>query len=88
MDQFTIRNLEILHSFNPHGKSLFEVLNKTFSPIGSRMLRRWLSFPLIEKDEIEKRQNIVKFLINNESFLNELSILFKEIGDLERRSYF
>ena len=84
MDQFTIRNLEILQSLNPHGKSLFEVLNKTFSPIGSRMLRRWLSFPLIEKEEIEKRQNIVNFLINNEFFLDELSILFKEIGDLER----
>ena len=84
MDQFTIRNLEILQSLNPHGKSLFEVLNKTFSPIGSRMLRRWLSFPLIEKEEIEKRQNIVKFLINNESFLDELSIFFKDIGDLER----
>ena len=84
MDQFTIRNLEILHSLNPHGKSLFEVLNKTFSPIGSRMLRRWLSFPLIEKEEIEKRQNIVKFLINNESILDELSTFFKDIGDLER----
>tara|TARA_B100001121_G_scaffold213447_1_gene187049 strand:- start:28139 stop:30736 length:2598 start_codon:yes stop_codon:yes gene_type:complete len=84
MDQFTIRNLEILHSLNPHGKSLFEVLNKTFSPIGSRMLRRWLSFPLIEKEEIEKRQNIVKFLINNESSLDELSTFFKDIGDLER----
>ena len=84
MDQFTIRNLEILHSLNPHGKSLFEVLNKTFTPIGSRMLRRWLSFPLIEKEEIEKRQNIVKFLINNESSLDELSTFFKDIGDLER----
>ena len=84
MDQFTIRNLEILQSLNPHGKSLFEVLNKTFSPIGSRMLRRWLSFPLIEKEEIEKRQNIVKFLINNESILDTLSTFFKDIGDLER----
>ena len=79
MDQFTIRNLEILQSLNPHGKSLFEVLNKTFTPIGSRMLRRWLSFPLIEKEEIEKRQNIVNFLINNESFLDELSIYLKKL---------
>ena len=48
------------------------------------MLRRWLAFPLIDKNKIEERQSIVQYLISNKSFLDDLSVLFKEIGDLER----
>ena len=84
MDHFTILNLEIFNSLNPNGKSLLQVLNQTLTPIGSRMLRRWLAFPLLKKDEIEERQNIVQSLISNENCLDELCLLFKQIGDLER----
>ena len=84
MDQFTILNLEIFNSLNQNGTSLLQVLNKTFTPIGSRMLRRWLAFPLMDKNKIEERQSIVQYLISNKSFLDDLSVLFKEIGDLER----
>ena len=84
MDQFTVQNLEIFNSFNNNGISLVQILNKTLTPIGSRMLRRWLAFPLLSKEEIEKRQSIVQFLIKNDSFLDSLIKLFKKIGDLER----
>ncbi len=84
MDQFTILNLEIFNSFNHNGISLIQVLDETVTPIGSRMLRRWLAFPLLQKDKIEERQGIVQFLINNETFLDDFSSLFKKIGDLER----
>ena len=84
MDHFTILNLEIFNSLNSNGKSLLQVLNQTLTPIGSRMLRRWLAFPLLKKDKIEERQNIVQSLIDNENCLDELCLLFKQIGDLER----
>jgi len=84
MDHFTILNLEIFNSLNQNGTSLLQVLNKTFTPIGSRMLRRWLAFPLMDKNKIEERQSIVQYLISNQSFLDDLASLFKEIGDLER----
>ena len=84
MDQFTVQNLEIFNSFNNNGISLVQILNKTLTPIGSRMLRRWLAFPLLNKAEIEKRQSIVQFLIKNNSFLDSLIKSFKKIGDLER----
>ena len=84
MDHFTILNLEIFNSLNSNGKSLLQVLNQTLTPIGSRMLRRWLAFPLLKKDKIEERQNIVQSLIDDENCLDELCLLFKQIGDLER----
>ncbi len=84
MDEFTILNLEIFNSLNHNGISLLQVLNQTFTPIGSRMLRRWLAFPLLKKDKIEERHTIVQCLINNEDCLDKFSSLFQKIGDLER----
>ena len=84
MDHFTILNLEIFNSLNSNGSSLLQVLNHTLTPIGSRKLRSWLAFPLLHKDKIEERQNIVQYLINNNNCLEDLCLLFKEIGDLER----
>jgi len=84
MDHFTILNLEIFNSLNHNGISLLQVLDETVTPIGSRMLRRWLAFPLLQKDKIEERQGVVQFLIKNETFLDDFSSLFKKIGDLER----
>ena len=86
MDRFTIKNLEIFSSSNDNGKSLFSVINKTHTPIGARMLRRWLSFPLLEKEKIENRLSIVDFLKSNDAILEKLVFIFSEIGDLERIS--
>ena len=84
MDHFTILNLEIFNSLNLNGSSLLQVLNQTLTPIGSRKLRSWLAFPLLQKDKIEERQNIVQYLVSSNDCLEDLCLLFKEIGDLER----
>ena len=82
MDRFTILNLEIFKPLNENGKSLLDVLNKTLTPIGSRMLRRWIALPLVNQEKIENRLDIVDFLIKNETLLEELCAIFNEIGDL------
>jgi len=86
MDRFTIKNLEIFNSTNDSGISLFSVINKTLTPIGARMLRRWLAFPLLDKEKINDRLSIVDFLKSNSSVLDNLFSIFSEIGDLERLS--
>jgi len=86
MDKFTIKNLEIFSSTNDSGISLFSVINKTLTPIGARMLRRWLAFPLLDKGKINNRLSIVDFFKSNDSILDELVSIFSEIGDLERLS--
>ncbi len=84
MDRFTISNLEILHSKNEGGKSLIEIIDRTNTAMGSRLLRRWLCFPSIDIIEINKRYSIVDELkenyINNEEFVSQ----FNSISDIER----
>ena len=84
MDRFTISNLEILQSKNEGGKSLLEIIDRTKSAMGSRLLRRWLCFPSVDIKEINKRYSIVEELkenyINNDDFISE----FKSIYDIER----
>ena len=76
MDRFTISNLEILHSKNEGGKSLIEIIDRTKTAMGSRLLRRWLCFPSIDIIEINKRYSIVDELkenyINNDEFVSQL----------------
>ena len=84
MDRFTISNLEILQSKNEGGKSLLEIIDRTKSAMGSRLLRRWLCFPSVDIKQINKRYSIVEELkenyISNDDFINE----FKSIYDIER----
>ena len=84
MDRFTISNLEILHSKNEGGKSLIEIIDRTKTAMGSRLLRRWLCFPSIDIIEINKRYSIVDELkenyINNDEFVSQ----FNSISDIER----
>ena len=84
MDRFTLSNLEILTSKFSEGKSLLDIIDKTKTPMGSRLLRRWLSFPSIDVKEINLRYEIVdeisKFFVNDSQFMNA----FNSIIDLER----
>ena len=84
LDRFTIRNLELYGTNHENGKSLIDVIDKTISPMGSRLLKRWLALPLKHVDSINDRLNAVEFFVKNESLRTELVDALSEIGDLER----
>lgn len=84
MDGFTIKNLEIFHSFTREGKSLIDVIDKTISPMGGRLLKRWVALPSKNIKLIRNRHLTVKYLLENETSLSSIQENIKEIGDLER----
>ncbi len=84
LDQFTLRNLEIIHPIYEGGKSLAEVIDKTETPMGARLLRRWLTMPLKSPKEIAFRQSIVEHFVAEEGFGELVTTQLREIGDLER----
>lgn len=84
LDKFTIRNLELLYSPNENASTLIEVLDHTISPMGSRMIKKWVSLPLKIKKTIQERLDVVEYLINNPEITEILSQNIKAIGDLER----
>ena len=85
MDKFTMRNLEILRSNSGEdGSSLVEVLDRCCSPMGSRLLREWLSLPVMDLRELEARYDVTGYLLNNEEALREVRERISEIGDLDR----
>ena len=84
MDRFTIRNLELFHSSNDGATSLVEILDHSITPMGSRLLKRWVAFPLKEKQLIDERLSAVEYLmIESDDKPNTINYI-KEIGDLER----
>ena len=85
MDRFTFRNLEIFSSTaGKEGTSLVEVMDKCSSPMGARMLRTWLSMPVMDIKELEARYDIVQHFVDNQDDLRELQRMIGDIGDLER----
>src|ERR1035437_1837556 len=84
LDKFTVRNLELFWSPNERAKTLIDILDNTISPMGSRMMKRWLSMPLKEKQPIEERLNIVELLLKNPGLSEKISGQIQLIGDLER----
>ncbi len=84
LDKFTIRNLELLYSVNEKAITLVDVINKTISPMGSRLLKRWISLPLKELKKINERHNVVEFFINNNDISEKITEQIRKIGDLER----
>ncbi len=84
LDKFTIRNLELYSSNSENGKSLIDVIDKTVSPMGSRLLKRWLALPLKSVDAIKERQAAVDYFVTNIENRYETVALLKEVGDLER----
>ncbi|WP_242082712.1 DNA mismatch repair protein MutS [Aestuariivivens sediminis] len=84
MDKFTIRNLELYHSNNNNAVTLLHVIDKTISPMGGRMLKRWLALPLKSLEKIEQRHAVVDFLKQEGPILQKVQNYIKQIGDLER----
>lgn len=84
LDRFTVRNLELLYSPNLDAKTLIDVIDETVSPMGGRMLKRWMVLPLKEQKAIEERLDAVEHFINNSSDKDELIDEISKIGDLER----
>ena len=85
MDRFTFRNLEIFASTaGREGTSLVEVMDKCSSPMGARMLRTWLSMPVMDIKELEARYDVVQYFVDNQSALYDLQRMIGDIGDLER----
>lgn len=84
LDKFTIRSLEITGSMNEGGKSLLDVIDQTISPMGARMLRRWLVFPLKEEKLIADRLNGVEFFFRHPDTRERIEEHLRQIGDLER----
>jgi DNA mismatch repair protein MutS len=84
MDRYSIRNLELIGSNNENAVTLVNVLDQTSSPMGARLLRRWIVMPLKERKPIEDRLNVVEHLINYEELREELKQHIRHIGDLER----
>ena len=84
LDKYTVRSLELISTMNEGGKSLLDILDKTISPMGSRLLRRWLMFPLKSVDEIRARQLLVEHFLKNNELREFLTEQLSFIGDLER----
>ncbi len=84
LDKFTIRNLELLYAQQPDGVPLIDILDRTLTPMGARMLKKWLVLPLKEKTIIEERLNIVEALVENDELTDEIAESLKHIADLER----
>ncbi|ANF50640.1 DNA mismatch repair protein MutS [Chryseobacterium glaciei] len=84
MDNFTLRNLEIVYPSNPQGKSLLDIIDKTSTPMGGRLLRRRIILPLKSVYEIGRRLSLIDFLNENDHLKYEISQLLKAISDLDR----
>jgi DNA mismatch repair protein MutS len=84
MDRFTIRNLELYHSNNQNAITLLDVIDKTISPMGGRLLKRWLALPLKNAEEIEKRHDVVSFFKENDVICQKIRHHIQQMGDLER----
>lgn len=84
MDKFTIRNLELYNSTNPNAVTLLSVIDKTISPMGGRMLKRWLALPLKNLDKIKQRHDVVGYFMSEPTVLHKIQHHIKHIGDLER----
>ncbi|WP_242670051.1 DNA mismatch repair protein MutS [Gramella sp. KN1008] len=84
MDRFTIRNLELYHSTAANAVTLLDVIDKTISPMGGRLLKRWLALPLKNAELIEKRLEVVDYLIKHPETHGDIQDQIREISDLER----
>ena len=84
LDRFTVRNLELLYSPNPDAKTLIDVIDDTTSPMGGRMLKRWMLLPLKDKKAIDERLDVVEHFINQAGERERLIEEIAKIGDLER----
>ncbi|MCF6297597.1 MAG: DNA mismatch repair protein MutS, partial [Flavobacteriaceae bacterium] len=84
MDKFTIRNLELYYSTSDQAVTLIDIIDKTISPMGGRLLKRWLALPLKNIEKIKKRHEVVKYFIENDDFFKIVNYQINQISDLER----
>jgi len=84
MDRFTIRNLELYHSHSQNAVTLLDVIDRTLSPMGSRLLKRWLALPLKDIHKIRNRHEVVSYFKENPEILNKIQYQINQISDLER----
>ncbi|MCX6249883.1 MAG: DNA mismatch repair protein MutS [Bacteroidetes bacterium] len=84
LDRFTIRNLELLHSVNESAATLLNVMDHTVTPMGSRLLKRWIILPLKNRQPIEERLDMVDYFLKNHNLRDEMHHHIQKIGDLER----
>ena len=84
MDRFTIRNLELYNPNSINAVTLLDVIDKTISPMGGRLLKRWLALPLKDLKAIQNRHQLVKFFIDSDEFSKTVTYQLKQISDLER----
>jgi DNA mismatch repair protein MutS len=84
LDRFTIRNLELLQPNHEHGKALIDVLDHTVTPMGARLLKRWVVLPLKEKQFIEERLEVVDAAYHNNQLCENITNELKQLGDVER----
>ncbi len=84
LDRFTIRNLELFEPLDPDGKSLLGVIDRTITPMGARLLRRWLQLPLREPKAINERLDVVEYFFKNSELRDNVADQLKSVGDLER----
>ena len=84
MDRFTVRNLELYHSTAYNAVTLLDIIDKTISPMGGRLLKRWLALPLKNIGEIKLRHDLVKYIIEQDEFREVCEYQIQQISDLER----
>lgn len=84
LDKFTIRNLELLHTPNANAKTLIDIIDKTASPMGSRLMRRWIALPLKNKEQIEARYAVVEHFTQHHEAISAFQEAIRTINDLER----
>lgn len=84
MDRFTVKNLELYGGNDVNSVSLLNVIDKTISPMGGRLLKRWLALPLKDLGQIQQRHELVKFLIDNDAFYETVTYQLQQISDIER----
>ncbi len=84
LDKFTVRSLELISTMNEGGKSLLDVIDRTISPMGARMLKRWIVFPLKDERPINDRLNVVEYFFRQPEFKELIEEQLQLIGDLER----
>lgn len=84
MDRFTIRNLELYQSNNQNAVTLIDVIDRTISPMGGRLLKRWLALPLVDMEKINQRHEVVQYFLDDSVVLKKIQNHIKNIGDIER----
>lgn len=84
LDQFTIRNLELIHPNHADGRALVDVIDQTVTPMGARLLRRWLLFPLKDLGAVRRRLETVEVMLKDQDHLRRMEDILRRVGDLER----